>query len=312
MTQKNPTLGVIYALIAAILFGINASTTKVIITSGITPEQVVFFRSLSAGLIALTWVLFTNPKSMKVPARLIPRLLLLGVVGVGMLQWTYSQAVYYLPIGIALLIEYTAVLWVPIIALLIFKERVGKQIWLGAALVLVGLSVVANIWDSELNPIGVLFGFAAAASLTTHFLTGERVQRYLPTNVTMAYGMSIATLFFLPFSNLGSLNPEVLGASVDLGGNLAGTVVPLWVGLIFMGVFGSFAPMALIYLALRNLSATLVGVVATAETVLAALFALWWLRETISGTQSLGGIVVIAGILLAQTARKQKAVKVVD
>ncbi|MEL0320053.1 MAG: EamA family transporter, partial [Aquiluna sp.] len=118
MTQKNPTLGVIYALVAAILFGINASTTKVIIGSGITPEQVVFFRSLSAGLIALTGVHVTIPKALRVPVRLIPRLLLLGVVGVGMLQWTYSQAVYYLPIGIALLIEYTAVLWVPINALL--------------------------------------------------------------------------------------------------------------------------------------------------------------------------------------------------
>ena len=302
----------LYALVAAILFGINASTTKVIITSGITPEQVVFFRSLSAGLIALLWVLFTNPKSMKVPVRLIPRLLLLGVVGVGMLQWTYSQAVYYLPIGIALLIEYTAVLWVPIIALLIFKEKVGKQIWLGAALVLAGLAVVANIWDSQLSLVGVLFGFAAAASLTTHFLTGERVQRYLPTNVTMAYGMSIATLFFLPFANLGALDAETLNAAVDLGGNLAGTSVPLWFALVFMGVFGSFAPMALIYLALRNLTATLVGVVATSETVLSALFALLWLGEAISGTQFLGGIVVIAGIILAQTARKQKAVKVVD
>ena len=302
----------IYALVAAILFGINASTTKVIISSGITPEQVVFFRSLSAGLIALAWVLVTSPKSMKVPVRLIPRLLLLGVVGVGMLQWTYSQAVYYLPIGIALLIEYTAVLWVPIIALLIFKEKVGKQIWLGAALVLLGLAVVSNIWDSDLNLLGIFFGFAAAASLTTHFLTGERVQRYLPTNVTMAYGMSIATIFFSPFANLGTLNTEILGSSIDLGGNLAGTQVPLWVGLVVMGVFGSFAPMALIYLALRNLSATLVGVVATAETVLAALFALLWLGETISGTQSLGGIVVIAGILLAQTARKQQAVKVVE
>ena len=302
----------IYALVAAILFGINASTTKVIISSGITPEQVVFFRSLSAGLIALAWVLVTSPKRMKVPVRLIPRLLLLGVVGVGMLQWTYSQAVYYLPIGIALLIEYTAVLWVPIIALLIFKEKVGKQIWLGAALVLLGLAVVSNIWDSDLNLLGIFFGFAAAASLTTHFLTGERVQRYLPTNVTMAYGMSIATIFFLPLANLGTLNTEILASSIDLGGNLAGTQVPLWVGLVVMGVFGSFAPMALIYLALRNLSATLVGVVATAETVLAALFALLWLGETISATQSLGGIVVIAGILLAQTARKQQAVKVVE
>ncbi|MEL0261423.1 MAG: DMT family transporter [Aquiluna sp.] len=290
MSQKSPTLGLLFALTASILFGINASTTKVIISAGITAEQVVFVRSLTAGLIGLTWALVANRKLLIVPRRLIPRLLLLGVVGVGMLQWTYSQAVFYLPIGIALLIEYTAVLWVPIIALMIFKEKVRNQIWLGAALILGGLAVVAEIWDSKLNLLGVFFGFAAAAALTTHFITGERVQRYLPTNVTMAYGMGIATLFFLPFANLGSLD----------------------LGLVFMGVFGSFAPMAMIYLALRNLSATLVGVVATSETVLAALFAFLWLGEAISGTQFLGSIVVIVGILLAQTARTPKAVKVVD
>ena len=236
----------------------------------------------------------------------------MGVVGVGLLQWSYSQAVFYLPIGIALLIEYTAVLWVPIIALLIFKEKVSSKIWLGAALVLGGLAVVAQVWDSQLNPLGVFFGFAASISLTIHFIMGERVQRYLPTNVVMTYGMGVATLFFLPLANLGSLDGALLVSSVDLGGNLAGTSVPLWIALLFMGVFGSFAPMALVYLSLRHLSATLVGVVATSETVLAALFALLWLGEQISLTQALGGIVVLVGILIAQTARKQQAVKVVD
>ena len=312
MTQKHPTLGVLYGLAAALLFGLNASTTKVIITAGVTAEQVVFFRSFSAGAIALIWALFANRSALKVPRRLIPRLIIMGVVGVGMLQWTYSQAVYYLPIGIALLIEYTAVLWVPIIALLIFKEKVNPKIWLGAALVLGGLAVVAQIWDSQLNPIGVLFGFAASVSLTIHFIMGERVQRYLPTNVVMVYGMGVATLFFLPFASLGSLQPETLVASVDLGGNLNGIELPLWFGLIFMGVFGSFAPMALVYLSLRHLSATLVGVVATSETVLAAMFALIWLGEKLSFTQVLGSIVVLTGILIAQTARKQQAVKVVD
>ena len=312
MTQKHPTLGVLYGLAAALLFGLNASTTKVIITAGVTAEQVVFFRSFSAGAIALIWALLANRSALKVPRRLIPRLIIMGVVGVGMLQWTYSQAVYYLPIGIALLIEYTAVLWVPIIALLIFKEKVNPKIWLGAALVLGGLAVVAQIWDSQLNPIGVLFGFAASVSLTIHFIMGERVQRYLPTNVVMVYGMGVATLFFLPFASLGSLQPETLVASVDLGGNLSGIELPLWFGLIFMGVFGSFAPMALVYLSLRHLSATLVGVVATSETVLAAMFALIWLGEKLSFTQVLGSIVVLIGILIAQTARKQQAVKVVD
>ncbi|MDG2496715.1 MAG: DMT family transporter [Aquiluna sp.] len=311
MTQKHPTLGVVFATIAAILFGLNASTTKVIIQSGVTPEQVVLIRSFSAGLLALIWVLATNPKALKIESRLIPRLLLLGVVGVGMLQWTYSQAVVLLPVGIALLIEYTAVLWVPIIALVFFKEPVKKQIWFGTALVLGGLAVVAQIWDSQLNPLGIFFGIAAAASLTTHFITGERIQRYLPTNVTLFYGMAIATVLFLPFSRLGEFNYEGVTDQVDLTGNLAGFSAPVWALLLMMGIAGSFLPMAFTYLALRHLSASLVGVVATSETILAALFALLWLGEVISLTQALGGMVVIVGIIIAQTARRQKAIKVV-
>jgi len=285
LTQKHPALGVLFALTAAVLFGLNGSTTKVIIQSGI---------------------------QLRVQKRLIPRLLLLGVVGVGMLQYAYSQAVVLLPVGIALLIEYTAVLWVPLVALVFFKEPVKKQIWFGAVLVLGGLAVVAQIWDSTLNPIGVLFALAAAASLSTHFITGERIQRHLPTNVTMAYGMGIATLVFLPFSNLGSFDYASLVEPTDLSGNLAGNSAPLWLMLVVLGVAGSFLPMAFTFLALRHLSATLVGVIATLETILAAIFALLWLGELISLTQALGGMVVVAGIVLAQTSRRQKMAKVVD
>ena len=312
LTHKHPALGVFFALTAAVLFGLNGSTTKVIIQSGVSAEQVVFIRSLAAGLIALIWALIANRSQLRVEKRLIPRLLLLGVVGVGFLQYFYSQAVVLLPVGIALLIEYTAVLWVPIVALVFFKEPVKKQIWFGAILVLGGLSVVAQIWDTQLDPIGVLFAFAAAASLSTHFIVGERVQRHLPTNVTMAYGMGIATLFFLPFSNLGAFDYGSLWRQTDLSGNLAGTTAPLWLMLLVLGVAGSFLPMAFTFLALRHLSATLVGVVATSETILAALFALLWLGELISLTQALGGMVVVTGIVLAQTSRRQKMAKVVD
>ncbi|MEK9908559.1 MAG: hypothetical protein VW500_05720, partial [Aquiluna sp.] len=69
MSQKSPTLGLLFALTASILFGINASTTKVIISAGITAEQVVFVRSLTAGLIGLTWALVANRKLLIVPRR---------------------------------------------------------------------------------------------------------------------------------------------------------------------------------------------------------------------------------------------------
>ncbi|MEY4409308.1 MAG: hypothetical protein RLZZ138_559 [Actinomycetota bacterium] len=312
MTQKHPTLGVIFALTAALLFGLNASTTKVIIQSGLTAEQVVFVRSLFSASIALMWALYANRSALKITARQIPQLILLGVVGVGALQWTYSLAVVMLPVGIALLIEYTAVLWVPIIMMIFFKEGVKKQIWLGAALVLGGLAVVGQVWNSELDPIGVFWGFAAAASLTFYFISGERVQRNLPTNVTMFYGMSTATLLFLPFANWQTFDFGKMGMQLDLSGNLAGNSVPLWLALVWLGVMGSFLPMAFSYLALRHLSATIVGIIATSETILAFFFALLWLGEYITLTQALGGIVVVLGILIAQTARKQNAVQTVE
>jgi drug/metabolite transporter (DMT)-like permease len=312
LTQKHPTLGVIFALTAALLFGLNASTTKVIIQSGLSAEQVVFIRSMFSATIALIWALVANRSALKVRAKQIPQLLLLGVVGVGALQWTYSLAVVKLPVGIALLIEYTAVLWVPIIMMLFFSESVKKQIWLGAALVLGGLAVVGQVWDSTLNPEGVIWGIAAAASLTFYFISGERIQRNLPTNVTMFYGMSTATLLFLPFANWPAFDFSSLGTPLDLTGNLSGTELPLWVLLVWMGILGSFLPMAFSYLALRHLSATIVGIIATSETVLAFFFALLWLGEVITFTQTLGGIVVVLGILLAQTARKQKTIETVE
>jgi drug/metabolite transporter (DMT)-like permease len=302
----------LFALAAAILFGINASTTKVIIQAGLSAEQVVFTRSLFAFTLALVWALASNPRALKVKLKMVPLLIFAGIVGAGMLQWTYSLAVVKLPVGIALLIEYTAVLWVPIIALVFFKEKVNKKIWLGAALVLGGLSVVAQIWDTTLDPIGIFFALAAAASLTTYFITGERIQRILPTNVTMVYSMGIATLFFLPFSNWGEFDFGRLAESINLSGNLSGTSWPLWVLMIWLGVMGSFLPMGFSFLALRHLSATIVGIIATSETVLAFAFAFLWLNEVITLTQALGGIVVVTGILIAQTARKQKVLKVVE
>jgi drug/metabolite transporter (DMT)-like permease len=312
LTQKHPTLGVAFALIAAILFGLNASATKVIIQSGLSTEQVVIVRSFCAFLIALIWAITANRSSFRFPLKLLPVIILMGVVGSGMLQWTYSIAVVRLPIGIALLIEYTAVLWVPLIALVFFKEKVKRQIWFGAVLVLGGLAVVGEVWASTLDPIGVLFAFGAAISLTTYFITGERVQRTLPTNVTMVYAMGISTMIFLPFAGLSDFDIGRLQEPQNLMGNLSGFDAPLWLALLWLGVMGGFMPMMFSFLALRHLSATIVGVIATSETVLAFLFALLWLNELISLTQALGGMLVVAGILLAQTARKQTYEKVVE
>jgi drug/metabolite transporter (DMT)-like permease len=51
------------------------------------------------------------------------------------------------------------------------------------------------------------------------------------------------------------------------------------------------------------LSATGVGIISTAETVFAFLFGYLWLGEKIEGLQLAGGILVVAGIVIAQISR---------
>ena len=289
------------------LFGLNASTSKVVMSSGITPEEIVIFRSLATALGAGIALFLTNRKAFAVTRHEWRGLILFGIFGVALMQWSYSNAVKNLPIGIALLIEYTAIVIVPLVSLWLFKEKVLPRLWFAIVMVLGGLVVVSRIWDGGLNPVGLMFAVMAALFLSFYFLMGEHVLKKRDTLSTLFYSMCISGLFWLIVTPWWNFKPDILIQEVSLTGNLDQVEVPLWAMLAWIGVFGSFLPMLFSFLALVHLSATSVGVISTGETVMAFFFAWAWLNEKIDGIQALGGVLVVAGIVLAQTSRvKQK------
>jgi len=301
-------MGYIYALTAALFFGANGSVTKVILDAGLTPAQLTVFRVLSAAVICGAILLVTDRGAFRVAPRQLLILGFLGVVGVAMLQFTYAVALGLLPVGITLLIEYTAVLMVAVVAFFVYRERVKARLWVAIGCVLVGLAIVAQLWSGELDPVGVLFAFGAATSLTIYFLVGEReVGKTTPIAVAF-WTMSFASAFWLVFSGWWRIDPAIFHASVSLSGNLAEVVVPFWVPLLWSMVLGSFAPFVLSLLALKHLTATAAGVVASSEVMFAFLVAWIWLGETLGAVQLVGAAVVLAGIILAQTARAGKVI----
>lgn len=304
--RKHPTLGVFLAISSSLLFGLNGSTTKVLIATGITAEQLTLLRSAAVALLAGLVLAFTKPKAFKITWREVPFFAVFGVVGVGLMQWAYSNAVANLQVGVALLIEYTAIVIVPIATYVLFKERVRGRIWIAVALVLGGLAIVARPWSTGLNPEGVTYGFMAAIFLSAYFIMGERVQRKRDALSTMFYAFSAATLFWSITMSFQRAKPIDFEANVNLTQNLESLNLPTWGLLLFVAIFGSFLPMLLTFLAMRHLSASAVGIASTAETVFAFLFGYLWLSEMIDLPQSIGGVLVIVGIVVAQTARSKQ------
>jgi drug/metabolite transporter (DMT)-like permease len=219
------------------------------------------------------------------------------------MQWSYSNAVSRLPVGIALLVEYTAVIWVPLASKAIWGEKTKPRLWLGVALVLGGLVAISQIWNGGLDLAGVGFAFLAALLLSTFFIMGEHTQQSRDPISTMFYTMCVSTLFWFCFSPWWQFDASRLGSTINLTQNLGAISVPFSVMLIWIGLAGASIPMLLSYAALSQITATSVGIISTTEVVFAALFGWLWLNETMDGLQLLGGVLLIAGIIIAQTAR---------
>lgn len=301
-------MGYLFGLLAALLFGANGSVTKVVLESGLSPTQVTQFRTLGTFLIAGAILLIVDRSAFRLPLKQVGIMAVLGVAGVALLQVTYAYAVQLLPVGIALLFEYLAVLVVALVAFLFFKEHVRARLWIAIGLVLAGLALVAQVWASDLDPFGVIMALAAAATLSVYFLVGERqVTATSPLAVAFWTG-GFAALFWAFFSGWWTIDPAILARPVSLTGNLADVVLPLWVPLTWLVVMGSFLPFLLSFSAIGRLKATAAGVLASSEVIFAFAVAWLWLGEQLGPVQLVGAAVVLAGIVLAQTSRRGRVV----
>lgn len=302
--DRRPLVGYAMTVGAAALFAFNGTVSKVVLVSGMPSQRLTELRSAGAflGLVALLLVI--APRSLRLTRREIPFLLFYGIAGFAFVQWFYFVALEHLPVGIALLVQYTAPVFVALWARFGEREPVRRRMWAALALALAGLALVAEIWDGlALSEIGVAAGFAAAVSLAIYWVVGEHgVGTRDPLSLN-CWAFLVSALFWTLLQPWWSFPWDELVESTSLLGNLEGTELPVWLLCVWIVVLGSILPFGLVIGALRHLPATRVGVTAMIEPVLAALVAYAWLGETLTAMQLVGGVVVLGGVVLAQTAR---------
>lgn len=289
---------------AATLFGINGPVAKVALTSGISSLRLTEARCAGAGLGLVLIVLVRSPASLRADRRDLLRLAVFGVVGVALVQLFYFLAIRRLEVGVALLIQYLGPLLVAIWARTFGREHVRRRIWVALALSLAGLSLMVELWTGvTLDGLGLTFALISAVIFATYLLLAEREVAHRDSLSLMAWGFVFATAFWTVAQPWWSFPAHRVGQRVSLEGRLAAWHLPLWALVLWVVVLGSVVPFTLFVGALRHLSATRVGIAAMLEPVVATIVAWAWLEESLSPGQLAGAGVVLAGVLLAQSAR---------
>ena len=150
---KKPVLGYTLYFAAAVLWALNGTVAKVILTAVGDPLRVSQFRGTATGAILVLAVLFTRPRRFKAGPRELGLLACYGIVGVACCQWFYFESINLIPITISLLIEFMAPIFVVLFVRFVWKEPVRPTVWLGLILATGGLAVVQQVWLGILLPI---------------------------------------------------------------------------------------------------------------------------------------------------------------
>ena len=293
---------------AAVLFGVNASVSKVALDAGVEPRQLAALRCTGVAIGLLVLVGPTAPGRLRVPRRSLPQLAVLGVVGAALIQWLYFVAIDRLPVGIAILVEFTGPVLVALWARLVLREVVPPVVWSALGLSLAGLVLVAQVWrDTRLDAVGLAAAVAAAGCYATFLLLGRHMGGAHDAVAVNFWMFVFASVFWLVVEPPWAIERAPLTAATTLPGVLDGIEVPVWAVVVAVIGFGTLAPYALNLTALRHLPAATVGAVGMLEPVIATVVAWAWLGQSLSAPQVLGGAVVLAGVALAQAATSTPA-----
>jgi drug/metabolite transporter (DMT)-like permease len=297
-------LGYTMVATAATLFAVNGSVSKVVLGSGLSALELAQIRNTAAAILFFVFLLAVAPARLRVGRRELLFLVAFGIVGIALVQWLYFVAIDNLPVGVALLIEFTAPLFVALFARFVYKEHVRRRLWFSVALCLTGLALVVELWSGvAFSTVGVTAAFGGALSLTAYLLMAERERRHRDAASLSFYGFLFAALLWAVVQPLWNFPWDVLDDDVSLQGNLSEYSAPVWALVTFIVVVGTMVTFSLLTGSLKHISATRASLVATLEPVVATVIAWAWLGESLGPTQLVGGAIVIAGILVAQSAR---------
>lgn len=291
-STRRAVLGYLSAFAGAAFYGVGGVIAKRAFALGIPPATLAEFRVLFAFGVFGLFVLLFRRRALAVRRADLGWLAAFGLFGVFGVQLIYYEAIQRLPLGVALVIEYTA----PLLLLGYWRlrgRRVGGRLWTAGMLTIVGCFFVVGAYDASLrsvNAFGAALAGVDAFVFATYFLIAERLATRYSTWTLLLWGFGAAVLAWAVVRPIWLLPWDILQGEVALlvaGVVIVATVIPYLFTVAAVGL----------------IPATRVGLTATSEPVVAAVAAFLLIGEGLEGPQIAGGVIVIAGILVAQSVR---------
>ncbi|MCM3718722.1 DMT family transporter [Fictibacillus phosphorivorans] len=287
----------LFVAIGASLWGIIGYFVKELAEIGYTPLQIVFLRAISAFIFFFLWIIFYRPGLLKLQLKDIWYFFGTGVLSVSFFNWCYFTTIQHSSLAIAAILLYTAPVFVLLISLFVFKERLTWQKITALFITFLGCMFVSGIFSgnfSELSWTGLLTGLGAGFGYSLYSIFGKLASKTYKTLTISFYTFLFAMIALFPISGITSSETVAFHSHALLytaGLGLFPTVLAYW--FYTQG--------------LNQVEASKASIVSTVEPVVATIMGLFLYQESVTLIQVTGILLVLSAVLLIQE-RKTKPV----
>ncbi|MFI0471798.1 DMT family transporter [Halomonas sp. HMF6819] len=279
------------APLATVMIWSGNMTINQLTVGTIAPSSIAFLRWFLALLVMTPLVLPATLKHLPEIRRNWPKLATLGLLGMGLWQGLgYVAAETTTATNMGILAAMVPLLTV-LLSALILREPPTLGGVIGGLLAFVGVSILLG----QGNPLSLLklevaFGDAlmviAAICYALYGVMLKRWQMNLPPWVMLYAQVCFAVLFLLP--------PYLLGPMTPIDGQ------NVWL-ILYAGIPASIITTFLWMRAVRQIGANQASIFINLMLLFSALIAMAFLDERIASFHLYGGLLILAGVIMAQT-----------
>jgi drug/metabolite transporter (DMT)-like permease len=292
VTEDHRSRGYVMVVGAAVCWGVMATVAKLLFRDrGVDPFLLVVIRADLATLTLLTVLALLSPARLRIGRREIWSAVVVGVIGLAMNNFFYFQALHLTSVATALLLQYQAPTLVAVYAVLVQRQRLPGRLVVALAMALLGCALVVRAYDLEVfrpNLLGVAAGLGGAFGFAFYILASRVALRTLDPWTLLTYAYLSASLAWSVVVPPWQILAQGFGPGI-------------WGAFLAVATIGTVVPFGLFISGLRFLPPTQASIVSMLEPVVAAVVAYLLLGETLIPLQILGGVLVLAGVVVVQT-----------
>ena len=276
--------GVIFALVAGILFGLIGPTTKIAYNSGASVALTIFLRYAVASIIILPFIPYQK-NLLEIFKKNLKYFLSISAGSI-LLTLGLLTSVIFIEVSLTILIFCLYPIYVLLFSIIVDKEKISLTVKILFFITFLGIVLVIGPSFKVINIVGILLAFLASLGSTSMIIVNQKmsIKGISPIPINIFINVFNTFFFFVILKIFFSLN-----FNFDIN---------IYLLILIPSVCYSFALLSQL-IAIPKIGQSYTALFLYLEPVVGVLGAVFLLKENLETYQMIGASIVIISLLSA-------------